>query len=159
MFRKPGMLPTCRPHYDTCPELPLTCPNKCGVDNIKRKDMEYHQMDCPLEKIECPYAFFEAGCKDKVARTQLDEHLASDQQAHVLMMMKDYKETKRKLHETEQKLSSAIATIQLLQHSTTSRKGAINLAIDCSQRLSKEDDFVNILVPKWKGLVQSSILL
>ena len=131
---KPGVL--WYPHYKTCPELPISCPNECGVKKIKRKDMEYHQMDCPLERIECP--FFEAGCKDKVVCVQLDEHLVSNQQAYVLMMMKDYKEMKRKLYETEQKLSSAIATIQLLQHSTTSRKGAINLAIDCSQKLSKE---------------------
>ena len=151
--KKPGMLPECRPHYDTCPELPLTCPNKCGVDRIKRKDLKYHRMRCPLEKVEC--SFLEAGCKAVLNRSQLDEHMASNQQAHLLMVMKGYKETKHKLHETEAKLSSAIATIQLLQHGTAASKGAANLAIDCSQRVSKEGDFVNIIVPKISEVARS----
>lgn len=136
------MIPECRPHYDTCPEVPLTCPNKCGVDRIKRKHLKFHQMQCPLEKVEC--SFLEAGCKAILNRSQLDEHMASHQQAHLLMVMKDYKETKHKLRETEVKLSSAIATIQSLQRGSAASKGAI----DCLQRLSKGGDSVNIMVPK-----------
>ena len=145
--------PRFRPHYDTCPELPLICPNKCGVENIKRINMKYHQMECPLEKIECP--FLEAGCNDKVVRSQLDEHLASNQQAHTLMMMKDYKKTKHKLHETEEQLSSAVATIKLLQDGTSATKDGSSLIIDHSRRLSKEGDFVKIIVPNLSEIAQS----
>ena len=152
-FSRPGVFRRGRPHYDTCPELPLTCPNKCGAENIKRKDMGCHQTECPLEKVECP--FLEAGCKDRVLRSQLDEHLASNQQAHVLLMMKDYTETKHKLRETEAKLSSAIATIKLLQGGTGTSRDASSLVIDHSQRLSKEGDFVNVIVPKISKIAQS----
>ena len=152
-FTRPDTLPRARPHYDSCPELPLICPNKCGRENIKRKDMEYHLTKCPLEKVECP--FLEAGCEDKVIRSQLDDHLASNQQAHILMMMKDYKKTKHKLRETEAKLSSAIATIKLLQGGTGASKDASNVIIDHSQRLSKEDDLVNVIVPKISKIAQS----
>ena len=141
-FTQPGMIPECRPHYDTCPEVPLKCPNRCGVEKIRRKDMKFHRMQCPLEKVEC--SFHEAGCKAILNRSQLDEHMASNQQAHLLMVMKDYKETKNKLHETEAKLSSAIATIQLLQRGTTESKGAI----DCLQRVSKGGDSIKVIVPK-----------
>ena len=141
-FTQPGMIPECRPHYDTCPEVPLTCPNECGADKIKRKCLKLHQMHCPLEKVEC--SFLEAGCKAILNRSQLDEHMASHQQAHLLMVMKDYKETKHKLRETEVKLSSAIATIQSLQRGSAAGKGAI----DCLQRLSKGGDSINIMVPK-----------
>ena len=71
------------------------------------------------------------------------------------MMMKDYKETKHKLRETEAKLSFAVATIKLLQHNTGASKDASSLVIDHSQRLSKEGDFVNVIVPKISKISQS----
>ena len=41
-------------HYDECPEYPLECPNECGVEAIKRKDMSAHRAECPEERVECP---------------------------------------------------------------------------------------------------------
>jgi hypothetical protein len=46
-------------HQAECPEALLTCPNKCGMNNIKRKDMKDHRSQCPQEVVECPFA--EAG--------------------------------------------------------------------------------------------------
>ena len=138
-------------HYDTYLEFPLACRNTCGAKNIKRKDMQHHLEECPLEKVECP--FHEAGCAEKkIQRCQLDEHLASNQQAHVL---KDYTETKRKLHDTEAKLSSAIATIKLLQHNTGASKGASSLIID---HLRREGDIVNIIVPNISKVIHSGVI-
>ena len=84
-------------HQATCPEAPLTCPNKCGCNKIKRKDVESHRSQCPKEPVECPFA--EAGCKDHVCRHQLESHMTSSQQLHLLMVMKDYTKTKKELHE------------------------------------------------------------
>ena len=33
-------------HYDTCPEYPLDCPNECGAETMKRKDMPTHRDEC-----------------------------------------------------------------------------------------------------------------
>ena len=41
-------------HYDDCKEFPLPCPNNCGVNNIRRKNMEVHRLDCPEETVQCP---------------------------------------------------------------------------------------------------------
>ncbi len=42
-------------HYsDDCPNYLLKCPNRCGVENIKRKDMTGHINQCPRELVECP---------------------------------------------------------------------------------------------------------
>ena len=91
-------------HYDKCPAYPLVCPNKCGASGIKRRDMESHRSQCPQEPVECP--FNEAGCPDgKLRRHQLDNHLASNQQKHLLLMMGAYKQVKDKLTETEAKLT------------------------------------------------------
>ena len=45
-----------RPHYDLCPEFPLTCPNQCGGGSIKRKNMDSHRSECPQEPVQCPFA-------------------------------------------------------------------------------------------------------
>ena len=48
-------LPPGPSHYDQCEQYPLQCPNKCGEENIKRKDMKTHRETCPLEAIVCPF--------------------------------------------------------------------------------------------------------
>ena len=46
-----------RNHYEQCYEYPLKCPNECGAENIKRKDMKTHRENCPLELLDCPFKY------------------------------------------------------------------------------------------------------
>ena len=89
-------------HQAICPEAPLPCPNECGSKDIKRKDMENHRSKCPQEPVECPFA--EAGCKSVLRRHQLEDHMTSSLQQHVMMVMKDYKQTKSEFREVKEKL-------------------------------------------------------
>ena len=96
-------------HQAECPDVPLTCPNKCGVKKIKRKDMEGHRTQCPQELVECPFA--EAGCKVNVRR-QLEDHITTSLQQHLMLLMVDrerlkreWKEMKTELNEVKAKLS------------------------------------------------------
>ena len=57
------------------------------------KNMSNHRSKCPQEPVE--YPFTEAGCDDKPHRIQLDEHLASNQQKHLLFIVKAYREIKK----------------------------------------------------------------
>ena len=75
-----------------CPEFPLNCPNWCGRNNIRRKDMKDHRSQCPEELIQC--SFEEAGCKQKLVRHELELHMSATQQQHLLMIMGAYKEMK-----------------------------------------------------------------
>ena len=100
-------------HQAKCPEAPLFCPNRCGSKRIKRKDMENHRSKCPQEPVECPFA--EAGCKSHLRRHQLEDHMTSSQQQHLMMVMKDYKETKDKLLETESKLTEALVRLSVAE--------------------------------------------
>ena len=60
------------PHYEECKEYPLECPNKCGKNNIKRKDMKEHCDICPLEPLDCP---FNAGdCSKNILRKDMESH-------------------------------------------------------------------------------------
>ena len=91
-------------HHAICPEAPLTCPNKCGSRDIKRKDMDNHRSKCPREIAECPFA--EAGCDSAVLRCQLKDHMTSNIQQHLMMVMKDNRETKVRLKETQLTVSA-----------------------------------------------------
>ena len=84
-------------HYDVCPEFPLTCPNICGAGSIKRKNMNSHRNECPQEPVQCPFA--EAGCKEALRRCQLEGHMTSSVQQHLLLVMNDYKRLKEKLRQ------------------------------------------------------------
>jgi hypothetical protein len=92
-------------HQANCPEMPLTCPNKCGMKNIKRKDMEDHRSQCPQEPAQCPFA--DAGCKVDVCRQQLEDHVTTSLQQHVMLLMFDHTHLKTELSEVKTKLIKA----------------------------------------------------
>ena len=83
------------PHYDKCSEFPLTCPNRCGARRIKRRNLASHCRDCPQEPVQCPFA--EAGCKEDLRRCQLEDHMTSSIQQHLLLLMIDHKKLKEQL--------------------------------------------------------------
>ena len=72
-------------HLETCPDVPIVCPRKCGEMGIKRKDLETHKQKCSLEPVQCP--FFEAGCKEEIPRKDLDVHTSSSTQQHLQLVM------------------------------------------------------------------------
>ena len=92
-------------HQATCLEVPITCPNKCGSKKIRRKDMMDHRSQCPQEPVECPFA--EAGCKVEVRRQQLEDHMTTSLQQHVMLLMIDRKQLKEELNELKAKLGKA----------------------------------------------------
>ena len=60
-------------HYNECQLYPLTCPNQCGEEHIKRRDVKTHRSSCPLEPLECP--FQQMGCcVENIQRRDLDSH-------------------------------------------------------------------------------------
>ena len=99
-------------HYFKCLEFPLKCPNICGED-IKRKDMKDHRSQCPEEPVRCP--FEEAGCKQKLVRRELEQHMSATQQHHLLMVMGAYKEMKAANEEMKQELSETKEELHLLK--------------------------------------------
>ena len=56
-------------HHDTCPEFPLTCPNDC-LKNILRKEVKSHiNSICPNTLVEC-----ENGCGENGKRSEMGRH-------------------------------------------------------------------------------------
>ena len=92
-------------HQATCLEVPINCPNRCGSKKIKRKDMESHRSQCPQEPVECPFA--KAGCKMVVCRQQLEDHMNTSLQQHLMLLLIDRGKLKMELNVMAAKLSKA----------------------------------------------------
>ena len=94
------------PHFSVCGEYPLECPNKCGGKGIKRKDMETHRNTCPLERIGCP--FKDAGCTAKVARKEMEGHLETNTQKHLMSVFTSH----QKLSKQNQELKGEVRELK-----------------------------------------------
>ena len=151
-------------HQATCPETPLTCPNKCGSVSVKRKDMESHRSKCPKELVECPFA--EAGCEVVIRRCQLQDHMTYSQQKHLLMLMMDNQMTKKALKESRDKLTEAMAKLGETESSLLNTQAKLIGAEDklseaverlclledhiaSASKLQKEGDSVEVAMPKF----------
>ena len=89
-------------HYNKCPCYPLPCPNMCGATGIQRANMANHRSRCELEPMECP--FYEAGCTVRVLRREFGAHMSGNQQNHLLVLLRTFEETKKRLSESEKEL-------------------------------------------------------
>ena len=73
-------------HMEECEEFPIGCPRKChGSEQLKRKNMKNHIVVCPLEPVQCPYN--EVGCNPHLVRKDLNSHLKSNLENHMLKLM------------------------------------------------------------------------
>ena len=101
--------------------------------------------------MECSFA--EAGCKEKLKRSQLGTHMASSVQEHLSLIMNGYQETKRELVEVKGELlevKGTLATaVQLLRQGTEADKETVDFVIACSMRLEKMNDLVKVSMPKF----------
>ena len=81
-------------HYSECDYFPIKCPNKCSA-TVARGELTKHRISCPLERVEC--SFLEVGCKEELVRKDLDNHIATNDHHHLLLMMKAFKELQTKM--------------------------------------------------------------
>ena len=73
-------------HLPICLQAPVTCPNNCKEEGLKRKQLQAHIDECPLQVISCP--FTSAGCTVKLPRNEMDIHEATSVCEHLQLLMK-----------------------------------------------------------------------
>ncbi len=91
--------PWAHPAIHECPERPCDCPNNCGMKDLRRGLLLDHKLQCPLEPVRCPLA--EAGCEASLLRRDLEEHLASNVQRHLLLAFHTVNALKEKCNKLE----------------------------------------------------------
>ena len=82
-------------HKDRCPELPLSCPNECGLENISRSALQNHLCKCPLQKVHCKY--HSIGCEAKILTGAQDEHDDACMKEHFQLMRNELSHAKEEL--------------------------------------------------------------
>jgi TRAF-type zinc finger len=69
---------------EDCTQVPLDCPNDCGVAPMLRAQLKGHTDDiCPSQPCKCRY--FECGCTELIARRDMKEHM-KDAQHHLSLV-------------------------------------------------------------------------
>ena len=62
-------------HYPKCPHYPITCPNNCEKNEMKRNELPNHLQTCPNTIVSCPYN--DVGCKVTMKRCDVKSHVES----------------------------------------------------------------------------------
>ena len=75
-------------HYSKCCEYPLECPNRCGVNKIKRKNLKTHRYKCSLEVVECPFKY--VNCTKRIQRKNIDSHCQEGIHNHLRLLAKSH---------------------------------------------------------------------
>ena len=73
-------------HLPICLQVPVTCPNNCKKEGLKREQLQAHINECPLQVISCP--FTSAGCTVKLPRNEMEKHEATAVCEHLRLLMK-----------------------------------------------------------------------
>ena len=106
-------------HHESCPKIPLPCPNNCPSKQIARDKMKHHIEICPDQVVTCKYSEF--GCTEGVIkRKNYQKHLSSTMEKH-LNLVAEYAKNERsarmkleeKIDETERKLSALYKFLNL----------------------------------------------
>ena len=82
-------------HKEECPKLPLSCPNECGLENIRKNELNEHLRKCPLQKVHCKYRSM--GCEAKIFTGTQDEHDEVCMKEHFQMMRNELAQAKEEL--------------------------------------------------------------
>ena len=81
-------------HLPICLQVPVTCPNNCKVVGLKRKQLQAHIDECPLQVISCP--FTSTGCTVKLPRNKMEKHEATAVCEHLRLVVKQVKQLQLK---------------------------------------------------------------
>ena len=97
-------------HPSVCPEVTIACPNKCGVELLRRQ-LEAHLSACPREVVPCSYA--EAGCDVRALRQNLRRHMTNAVDRHQFLAMGKIANLERIVDEADTQLRTPPFTFKV----------------------------------------------
>ena len=118
----------------------LDCPNKCGVTGIRRTFMPGHRNTCPLEPFNCP--FKDAGCNEKIARKDMEDHMTANQQKHILLSFQSFQHMKWSIGKEIEDLRSSICrtspSLESMKESTEESLSRMELILNSSLKETED---------------------
>ena len=89
-------------HYPVCDKYPIICPNECSGDEIEQGMLQDHLNKCPFQVVECEFSY--VGCREKVRRCDLVQHLSDNGIHHSALSSKMIYESLQKMMEEKERL-------------------------------------------------------
>ena len=160
-------------HVNECEEYPIGCPRRCrGSEQLKRKNLKNHAEVCPLEPVQCPFS--EVGCNPLLVRRDLNNHVKSNMESHMLKLMSahttlvaEHKKLQLELADVQTKHSNLEARIDVTTSSISHELGYLKceaqyqgrrdntLPLQCikaalNPKVEKEGDKIVFRVPQFR---------
>ena len=89
-------------HKTECLQWPIPCPDKCGVENIPRQDIDEHRKICVSAVVHCEYHAM--GCEYRAARGSMEKHNKENMTQHLSLTRGLLDRTKQEFATTAQNL-------------------------------------------------------
>ena len=101
-------------HWPVCPSRPVPCPNNCGI-SPKLEVLDNHiENECPLQIIDCAFKY--AGCKEKVSRKDMQDHIVQSLVLHMSLQATSHQIELKQLYGRINQLEMQLKKATELQH-------------------------------------------
>ena len=119
-------------HWSECVKYPIPCPNKCDTGTIEQGFLEEHLSECPLQLLKCEFHL--AGCKEKIQRKDLEDHVEKNVGKHLNLLsvftkdlLAEKQRETQKLAEKEKKISQLHRVMTQMQNELREKDKQIKL--------------------------------
>ena len=95
---------------------PVLCPNNCSKQTHPRCQLNTHLASCPEQEVYC--TFSGVGCKEKLKRRHLQQHLTTNILQHQSIMCQAYHSQNRETSQLQQdknNLEEQVAYVYVIQ--------------------------------------------
>ena len=139
-------------HYSDCPNYPITCPNSCTEETLKRSNIDHHLLTCPDEVVSC--SFNEIGCEERMKRRCLQQHIEANVIQHQLMISDAFRSVKKENKVLKDDIKLLKQKNEELQKNNTSLKNAqCRMDHSINGFVLKMDE--GVATPHWKEYFSS----
>ena len=84
-------------HWPVCRHHPVKCPSECGAFPQRQNVKSHVENDCPLTMMDCDFNY--AGCKVRLPRKNMPNHLQDNLAKHVSLLAISHKKQQEEIGE------------------------------------------------------------
>uniref|UniRef100_A0A914D429 Uncharacterized protein n=1 Tax=Acrobeloides nanus TaxID=290746 RepID=A0A914D429_9BILA len=99
-------------HLKVCPSVIINCPNKCGLANRPRSEINEHLPVCPKAGSACPFAEF--GCIYTGGRENLQKHIKGQPVQHLSFLCDGVLELKTLLSHVQLNMEKMVRNMDII---------------------------------------------